>query len=158
MSNSLQLESWTIAHQAALSMGFSRQEYWSGLPFPTPQDLPTPGILIFARFWTELQRYSSEIHWTDNYCQNYISNAALLSNILGSGSSRTFYHYWKVIMFYILNHHSLLQETPVKNKAPPTTTTTKPLFPPSLFLHICSIMHETWTVNYAQVSWDFKEE
>ena len=33
-----------IAHQAALSMGFSRQEYWSGLPFPSPGDLPHPGI------------------------------------------------------------------------------------------------------------------
>ena len=31
-------------HQAALSMGFSRQEYWSGLPFPPPVDLPDPGI------------------------------------------------------------------------------------------------------------------
>ena len=35
---------WTIAHQAALSLKFSRQEYWSGLPFPTPRDLPDPGI------------------------------------------------------------------------------------------------------------------
>ena len=35
---------WTIASQAPLSMGFSRQEYWSGLPFPTPRDLPNPGI------------------------------------------------------------------------------------------------------------------
>ena len=35
---------WTVAHQAPLSMGFSRQEYWSGLPFPTPGDLPHPGI------------------------------------------------------------------------------------------------------------------
>ena len=35
---------WTIAHQALLSMGFSRQEYWSGLPFPSPGDLPNPGI------------------------------------------------------------------------------------------------------------------
>ena len=32
------------AHQAPLSMGFPRQEYWSGLPFPTPGDLPDPGI------------------------------------------------------------------------------------------------------------------
>ena len=36
---------WTIAHQAPLSMGFPRQEYWSGLPFPTPGTLPDPGIL-----------------------------------------------------------------------------------------------------------------
>ena len=35
---------WTIACQAPLSMGFSRQEYWSGLPFPTSGDLPHPGI------------------------------------------------------------------------------------------------------------------
>ena len=35
---------WTVAHQAPLSMGFSRQEYWSGLPFPSPGDLPDAGI------------------------------------------------------------------------------------------------------------------
>ena len=35
---------WTVAHQAPLSMGFPRQEYWSGLPFPPPEDLPDPGI------------------------------------------------------------------------------------------------------------------
>ena len=35
---------WIVAHQAPLSMGFSRQEYWSGLPFPSPGDLPDPAI------------------------------------------------------------------------------------------------------------------
>ena len=35
---------WTVAYQALPSMGFSRQEYWSGLPFPSPEDLPNPGI------------------------------------------------------------------------------------------------------------------
>ena len=35
---------WTVAHQAPLSMGFSRQEYWNGLPFPSSGDLPNPGI------------------------------------------------------------------------------------------------------------------
>ena len=35
---------WMVAHQAPLSMGFSRKEYWSGLPFPSPGDLPHPGI------------------------------------------------------------------------------------------------------------------
>ena len=47
-----------IAHQAPLSMGFSRQEYWSGLPFPSPGDLPDPGIkpespALLADFFTE---------------------------------------------------------------------------------------------------------
>ena len=35
---------WTVTHQAPLAMGFPRQEYWSGLPFPPPGDLPNPGI------------------------------------------------------------------------------------------------------------------
>ena len=35
---------WTVARQAPLSMGFSRQEYWSGLPLPSPGDLPDPGL------------------------------------------------------------------------------------------------------------------
>ena len=35
---------WTVAHQALLSREFPRQEYWSGLPFPSPGDLPGPGI------------------------------------------------------------------------------------------------------------------
>ena len=47
---------WAVAHQAPPSMGFSRQEYWSGLPFPSPEDLTNPGIepgFCFAgRFFT----------------------------------------------------------------------------------------------------------
>ena len=39
---------WTVAHQAPLSMGFSRQEYWSGLPFPPPGDLLNPGIKLVS--------------------------------------------------------------------------------------------------------------
>ena len=35
---------WTVAHQALLSIEFSRQQYWSELPFSTPRDLPNPGI------------------------------------------------------------------------------------------------------------------
>ena len=52
---------WTVACQAPLSMRFSRQEYWSGLPFPSPGDLPDPGIeprspeLQADSFPTELQ-------------------------------------------------------------------------------------------------------
>ena len=42
MSDSLR--PWTVAYQAPLSVGFSRLEYWSGLLFPSPEDLPNPGI------------------------------------------------------------------------------------------------------------------
>ena len=65
MSNS-SANPWTVAHQAPLSMGVSRQGYWSGLPFPSPGDLPDPGIenesplhvsCIAGRFFTtELPR------------------------------------------------------------------------------------------------------
>ena len=37
---------WTVAYQVPPSMGFSRQEYWSGLPFPSPRDLPDSGIKL----------------------------------------------------------------------------------------------------------------
>ena len=46
---------WTVAHQAPLSMGFLRQEYWSGLPFPSPGNLPDPGI--------ELVRSDLSLSW-----------------------------------------------------------------------------------------------
>ena len=36
--------SWTVVHQAPLFMGFPREEYWSGLPFPSPGDSPNPGL------------------------------------------------------------------------------------------------------------------
>ena len=40
----VRLQPYGLAHQAPLSMGYYRQEYWSGLPFPPPGDLPNPGI------------------------------------------------------------------------------------------------------------------
>ena len=56
VSDSL-VTSWTVAHQAPLSMGFPRQEYWSGLRFPSPGDLLDPGIkstfpALAGRFFT----------------------------------------------------------------------------------------------------------
>ena len=39
---------WTVAHQAPLSLGSPRQDYWSGLPFPSPWDLPNPGIELVS--------------------------------------------------------------------------------------------------------------
>ena len=42
---------WTVAHQTPQSMEFSRQDYWSGLPFPSPADLPNPGIKPGSPTW-----------------------------------------------------------------------------------------------------------
>jgi len=63
---------WTVVCQVPLSMRFSRQEYWSGLPFPSPGDLPNPGIkpwspALQADFLpTELPR----LFWSDQYSKN----------------------------------------------------------------------------------------
>ena len=43
--------SWAIVSQAPRSVGFSRQEYWSGLPFPSPGNLPDPGIKATSLAW-----------------------------------------------------------------------------------------------------------
>ena len=64
VSNSFATQ-WTIAHQAPLSMGFSRQEYWRGLPFSPPGDLPDPGIETMS---PALQAVSLLLnHWGSPY-------------------------------------------------------------------------------------------
>ena len=58
---------WTVAHQAPPPMGFSRQEYWSGLPFLSPGDLPDSGIepgfpALKADFFYHLSHHRSNFH------------------------------------------------------------------------------------------------
>ena len=63
---------WTVTHQAPLSMGFSRQEYWSGLPCCPPEDLPDPGIeptslkfsALAGMFFTLAPHESQDCHWS----------------------------------------------------------------------------------------------
>ena len=61
-----------LAHQAPLSLGFPRQEYWSGLPFPSPRDLPSPGIeptspgLAGGFFTAEPPEKPPELHCAGN--------------------------------------------------------------------------------------------
>ena len=57
---------WAVAHQAPLSMGFSRQDYWSRLPYPPPGDLPNPGIEtqfshVASRFFYRLSHQGSPL-------------------------------------------------------------------------------------------------
>ena len=72
---------WTVSHQAPLSMGFTRQEYWSGLPFPTPEDLPDPG--------TGPESLASPA-WADRFFTNAPPGnpiACVLWQILGANNS-----------------------------------------------------------------------
>ena len=66
---------WSITHQAALSMGFPRQEYWIRLPFPSPGDFPDPGIkamssvspaLVGGFFYTEPPGKPKELEYQLN--------------------------------------------------------------------------------------------
>ena len=65
---------WTVSHQASLSMGFSRQEYWSGLPCPPPGDLPNPGLkptslmspALAGRFFTTSTTWEAQINDLSN--------------------------------------------------------------------------------------------
>ena len=63
---------WTVAHQAPLSMEFFRQEYWSGLPFPPPGDLPDPEIKPISPASPALQVDSLPMShlWSPNYSRN----------------------------------------------------------------------------------------
>ena len=66
---------WTLTHQAPLSMGFSRQEYWSGLPFPPPGNLPDPGIepaslmspALAGRFFTANVTWEAHVSFVCTY-------------------------------------------------------------------------------------------
>ena len=61
---------WTVAHQAPLSMRFSRQEYWSGLPFPSPGDLPNPGINTASPAWAG-GLFIIRATWEDRYLVSF---------------------------------------------------------------------------------------
>ena len=64
---------WTAVHQAPLSMGFSRKEYWSGLPRPPPGDLPDPGIEPMSPASCALQAASLALSHQRRYiCYIYI--------------------------------------------------------------------------------------
>ena len=71
---------WTITQQAPLSMGFSRQEYWSGLPFPPPGDLPNPRIKTASSVAPALQVDSLPMsHWENPKTLGVILNYSLFS-------------------------------------------------------------------------------
>ena len=96
---------WTEAHQAPLSMGFSWQEYWSGLPFPPPEDLPDSGIEPMSPAFQE-DSFTAEppgkpmelsIHVSLRaYCSpstessSMLNNWQILSKSLGEGNGNPF--------------------------------------------------------------------
>ena len=84
---------WTIVYQAPLSVGFSRQAYWSGLPFPSPGDLPDPGIehgspALQADALTSEppgKRESKGKPFPKGWCQSFLYTARAMESREGSG-------------------------------------------------------------------------
>ena len=82
---------WTVAHQVPLSMGFSRQEYWSGLPFPTPGDLPEP------THWTHISYIAGRLFMTQPSGKSHCSSISLVKSALNTLISVWFvdlWHWW----------------------------------------------------------------
>ena len=79
---------WTVVCLAHLSMGFPRQEYWNGLPFPSPGDLLDPGIepmspALAGRFFTnETSGKESEDTYLSIYLSIYLNHFVYLNNVL----------------------------------------------------------------------------
>ena len=70
---------WTVARQAPLSMGFSRQEYWSELPFPPPEDLPNPGIEMISLLVFLPLIFHLQAHPLKNWCKTLFKMSITLN-------------------------------------------------------------------------------
>ena len=79
---------WTIAHQALLSMGFSRQEYWSRLPCPPPEDLPDPGVGHVSPTSPAGTRAAS------HYLAHWVTHTHLYENCSRQGDGFSRGHVW----------------------------------------------------------------
>ena len=76
--------SWTVASQAPQSMEFSRQEYWSGLPFSSPGDLPDPGIRSLAILWNSAFKWANLSFSPLPLASHFFSVISLLGYLLFS--------------------------------------------------------------------------
>ena len=82
---------WSVARQAPLSTGFLRQDYWSGLPFPSPGDLPDPGIkpgspALAGRFFTTSPTWEA---WFPQSLQQFMFRPTVIQDSLFSTASPT---------------------------------------------------------------------
>ena len=112
--------SWTVAHQAPLSLGFFRQQYWSGLPFPTPGDLLNLGIKPMY------PALAGEFFTTEPPGKLYISISIVYHRILTIVSKL----YSRTLLLSILYVTVLHLLTSTSNSITPTS-------PPSKFWYIC---------------------
>ena len=95
---------WTVAHQAPLSMGFSRQEYWSGLFFPSPWDLPSPGVEHTSLNLLHWPTDSLPLHHLESLYSSPYSAFWKFSLILSSPWSLSVWEHTPLLLF-VKSHH-----------------------------------------------------
>ena len=106
---------WTVACQVPLSMGFSRQEYWSELPWPPPRDLPNPRIKFpspmwqadfFFYHWATREAFdrTQQSNQNSEGCTTYLHH--LITSILLGASSPQKYHTIQMILYKIIRSHT----------------------------------------------------
>ena len=108
---------WTIAHQAPLSVGFSRQGYWSGLPFPSPENLPDPGIeatslaspALTSRFFTTSATWefhqNEEAHKMEHVMEKDIQLHTIITRW---GRFKVFWSHYFLLKFRTVTQRSLI--------------------------------------------------
>ena len=147
---------WTAALQAPLSMGFSRQEYWSGLPFPPPGDRPDPGIeptslmspALAGRFFTTSTTWEASLFSSVQFSHSVVSDS-VTPWIAACQASLS-----------ITNSRSLLKLMPIKSVTPPSHLTLchplllLPPIPPSIRVFsdestLCMRWPKYWTFSFS---------
>ena len=121
---------WTIAHQAPPSMEFSRQEYWSGLPFPSPGDLPDPGMEPGSPK-LRADALSSEPLGNPIIKDNMSSN---LTQLLTGNEARKMTSYWKEWQNQSTNYY--LEEAVLQLRMSLSTLRSEHVMPPSSAINI----------------------
>ena len=91
---------WTVAHQPLLSVEFSRQEYWSGLPCPPPGDLPNPGIQPASPAWQSVSLPLSQ-YWDSSL----FAHKSVVENIKGYFSCQVEiinFKDWEFVLLFLI--------------------------------------------------------
>ena len=106
---------WTVAHQAPLSMGFSRQEYWIGLPCPSPGDLPDPGIEFASLMSPTLSGgfFTTSANWEATKNIGVGSHSLLQGIFPTQGLNAGLLHCRQIL--YHLSHQSRISERQYNN-------------------------------------------
>ena len=119
---------WAVAHQASLSMGFFRQEYWGGLPCPPPGDLHNPGIELSSLLSPALEvggrLFTTNDTWeTPDYCCSVAQSCPTLCNPMDCSMPDfpVLHHLLELAQTHVQVGDAIQQPYPLSSPSPPTS-------------------------------------